>query len=277
MIAALLLVLLMPVAAQAQAMFNACSSTGIAIVAHGDSTSAPPFVSFSTGYYAGLFYNVTDGGSDATNANHVGLVAQSAYSNAFYAQQGGAPGSPADVLQRNNVYPSAYVTRVIGNLNGHDFTAPVLKVEDMTQATGDLAWIGANGAARLRLSKTTPLSVTGVSSVAAVLSGATSPVSNAVQLRFKGRADGEVWSLGPDISTSTGSRDLEVYNLLTDRPAFTITANDMVKLAPTSFANLGTPGDGTVAYCGDCHVASSCAAGGTGAFARRIAGQWNCQ
>lgn len=45
----------------------------------------------------------------------------------------------------------------------------------------------------------------------------------------------------------------------------------------TTFANLGTPSNGTVVYCSDCAAASTpCTGASTGAFALRQAGQWVC-
>jgi hypothetical protein len=42
------------------------------------------------------------------------------------------------------------------------------------------------------------------------------------------------------------------------------------------FAALGKPDNGTVVYCSDCTLASPCAAGGTGALAKRLGGVWVC-
>lgn len=43
-----------------------------------------------------------------------------------------------------------------------------------------------------------------------------------------------------------------------------------------TFANLGTPPDGTVKLCTDCTYAQPCAGGGTGAIAKRLNGGWRC-
>jgi hypothetical protein len=44
------------------------------------------------------------------------------------------------------------------------------------------------------------------------------------------------------------------------------------------FANLGTPANGTVAYCSDCLAQSNpCTGASTGAFARRLNGAWDCR
>ena len=47
--------------------------------------------------------------------------------------------------------------------------------------------------------------------------------------------------------------------------------------AGTLFANLGTPVDGTFAYCSDCAVANPCAGSGSGAFAMRLNSVWVCR
>jgi len=43
-----------------------------------------------------------------------------------------------------------------------------------------------------------------------------------------------------------------------------------------TFATLGTPANGTLAFCPDCTIANPCAGGGTGAFAKRLNGIWVC-
>lgn len=42
------------------------------------------------------------------------------------------------------------------------------------------------------------------------------------------------------------------------------------------FANLGTPANGVLVFCTDCTKATPCAGGGTGAFAKRANGAWDC-
>jgi len=49
-----------------------------------------------------------------------------------------------------------------------------------------------------------------------------------------------------------------------------------VLLADILFANLGTPTDGTIAYCSDCTKATPCAGSGNGALAKRLNGAWDC-
>ncbi len=48
-----------------------------------------------------------------------------------------------------------------------------------------------------------------------------------------------------------------------------------LKLFPQTFATLGTPEDGTIAYCSDCTSANPTAGGGGGSFVKRENGAWN--
>ncbi len=64
-------------------------------------------------------------------------------------------------------------------------------------------------------------------------------------------------------------------------PYFTaaaITRMDSTGFKPpsTTFANLGTPSNGVIAYCSDCTIANPCAGAGTGAIAKRLNGVWVC-
>lgn len=52
--------------------------------------------------------------------------------------------------------------------------------------------------------------------------------------------------------------------------------SSLIAFPPTTFANLGTPRNGTLGYCSNCTVANPCAAGGTGALAKRLNGAWVC-
>lgn len=44
----------------------------------------------------------------------------------------------------------------------------------------------------------------------------------------------------------------------------------------TTFANLGTPSNGSIAFCSDCTKATPCADSGDGALAKRLNGAWDC-
>ncbi|HZS09516.1 MAG TPA: hypothetical protein VFD58_32095 [Blastocatellia bacterium] len=55
-----------------------------------------------------------------------------------------------------------------------------------------------------------------------------------------------------------------------------LTTLGQFSLTAVLFANLGTPADGTFAYCSDCVVNATCAGSGTGAFAKRLNGAWVC-
>jgi parallel beta-helix repeat protein len=66
-------------------------------------------------------------------------------------------------------------------------------------------------------------------------------------------------------------------------PGMTIAGNatnDVYNMAEytygTTYGTLGTAVDGTVRRCRDCQMANPCAGGGTGAFAKRLNGQWVC-
>lgn len=48
------------------------------------------------------------------------------------------------------------------------------------------------------------------------------------------------------------------------------------ELAPVAFGSLGAPIDFTLRGCSDCTIANPCAAGGTGALAKRLNGVWVC-
>ncbi|MGH7184493.1 MAG: hypothetical protein ACREJN_21315 [Nitrospiraceae bacterium] len=49
-----------------------------------------------------------------------------------------------------------------------------------------------------------------------------------------------------------------------------------VTLTGVLFSALGTPANGTMKYCSDCVVASTCAGSGDGAIAKRLNGAWTC-
>lgn len=46
--------------------------------------------------------------------------------------------------------------------------------------------------------------------------------------------------------------------------------------AGVAFGSLGAPANGSIVYCTDCTIANPCAAGGTGALAKRLGGAWVC-
>lgn len=70
------------------------------------------------------------------------------------------------------------------------------------------------------------------------------------------------------VSSSTGVTQLSLP---------TIQASVLsVLLAPTLFAALGTPSNGTIIYCSDCDTTNPCAGSGTGAIAKRLNGVWVC-
>ena len=55
-----------------------------------------------------------------------------------------------------------------------------------------------------------------------------------------------------------------------------VLSRQTLTLQATLFAALGTPANGTIAYCSDCAIASPCAGAGTGAIAKRLNSVWVC-
>jgi hypothetical protein len=49
-----------------------------------------------------------------------------------------------------------------------------------------------------------------------------------------------------------------------------------VQVGPKTFATLPAETDGTIIFCSDCKVQTTCAGSGTGAFAEGVGGAWNC-
>jgi hypothetical protein len=49
-----------------------------------------------------------------------------------------------------------------------------------------------------------------------------------------------------------------------------------VTFGSKSFGSLGSAEDGTILYCSNCQQTAVCNSGGSGAFAKRIAGGWVC-
>lgn len=151
------------------------------------SLTVPAVVGQATGYYGGLFFNITDKGSAALNKDLIGLVAQSAYSNAAYFQQGEVLGT----LARSNVLAGVYITRVIASLGAFQFTKPILQVEETTAATGGLfELLGAGSVRKVFVDSTgavtiaTTLGVTGVTTLSGVLAVNASLTMGAAQLFF---------------------------------------------------------------------------------------------
>src|SRR5580765_6154665 len=75
--------------------------------------------------------------------------------------------------------------------------------------------------------------------------------------------------------TVVHSAGLEVPNVFTNTNQFTVG----VTVGPVAFANLGTinTAPGTLVFISDGSIGTNpCTGGGTGAFAVRVAGAWNC-
>jgi hypothetical protein len=66
------------------------------------------------------------------------------------------------------------------------------------------------------------------------------------------------------------------YSYTTTARIGNIFENSGILFGGITFANLGTPANGTIVYCSNCTVANPCATAGTGAFAKRLNGAWVC-
>ncbi len=61
-------------------------------------------------------------------------------------------------------------------------------------------------------------------------------------------------------------------------PIASITKDGTITLVGIALASLGTPANGTIAYCSDCAPQSNpCTATSTGALAVRLNGAWDCR
>lgn len=99
----------------------------------------------------------------------------------------------------------------------------------------------------------------------------------------RGASAGMKWGIKIGVSGATGNPDStqlkhnEVSGAISGHwikygtGAFTYTGG-----GPINFAALGTPVNGASVYCTDCTKATPCAGAGTGAFAYRINGAWDC-
>jgi hypothetical protein len=83
-----------------------------------------------------------------------------------------------------------------------------------------------------------------------------------------------IWAMSPEtvVDNSRGS------NLIFGRKNLTgyFWVNRGYQDGGTPFMKLGHPANGTLIYCPDCTMTDPCAAGGTGAFAKRLNGTWVC-
>jgi len=59
-------------------------------------------------------------------------------------------------------------------------------------------------------------------------------------------------------------------------PSLEMASGAGIQLGAKTFLALGTPSNGTEYYCSDCNKATPCTSGGSGAFAKRINGAWDC-
>jgi hypothetical protein len=88
-------------------------------------------------------------------------------------------------------------------------------------------------------------------------------------------------SAGADVTLASSGARTAGYSLLVQNNATSTMSVDVygkLTLSPVTFSGLGTgvTTNGTISYCSDCTIANPCAAGGTGAIAKRLNGAWVC-
>ena len=92
-----------------------------------------------------------------------------------------------------------------------------------------------------------------------------------------GGTSGQVCETGISVADVAG-QDVTLDNIKVYGSSTSITLNQRITARNMSltYNNLSTGANGSYVYCSDCTVAATCAAGGTGALARRINGAWVC-
>lgn len=99
-------------------------------------------------------------------------------------------------------------------------------------------------------------------------------VANAALTATTGQADKQ--ALVAKGASSQTANVLEAQNS-SSAVLFAVTPSGMIQLTGILFANLGTPANGTIAYCSDCLKGSNpCSGASTGAIAQRLNGVWRC-
>jgi len=85
---------------------------------------------------------------------------------------------------------------------------------------------------------------------------------------------------GTGINLPTGPGNVLVEgNLITNaaQPITAVPPGVQIFNQTLPYANLGSANNGSFVYCQDCRIQPTCAGGGSGAFAKRLAGSWQCQ
>ncbi|WP_145976477.1 hypothetical protein [Nitrospira moscoviensis] len=83
----------------------------------------------------------------------------------------------------------------------------------------------------------------------------------------------------PSLIQAYGSVGLSVgrgAGQLTGTKVFDVADDGAMQIGKKPFASLPASPNGTMYYCPDCAFTNPCAAGGTGAFAKRLNGAWRC-
>lgn len=237
------------------------------------STGTPALRSEGLNYYAGYFQNLAN---PVPTSNGSAVVATSIYGYTAFLQQGEDLGT----LAANSENSVLYAVRNTA-LGGFDFTAPLVRIEDATAATGDLLRVIKQGDNTLRIRRDGLMEQRAILAVTAA--GGTVD-ANLIGIELRGAATPNLLAY----NRNTAAYLPMVYDALshtfnvsgttqmTIGPGLVMSGANIVTLGSVLQANLGTPANGTIIYCSDCNTASACTAGGTGALASRQNGAWKC-
>lgn len=216
---------------------------------------------------------ISNGGTGATTASQ----AVNALGGATSTGSGGLVRSTGPGLNQNGSGVSVYLTTIRGGTSSQSISESV----EISPAAGYSSFkvpygVSTNGAknSTVRVINQPEPSATSTAGFGSglVFSGSTTiGVRDNDMARISG-----VWT---DATHATRSAAItfdtvDQAGALTERAR--IHAAGGFQLAPITFAVLGTPGNGTIAYCSDCTIANPCAGAGTGALAKRLNGVWVC-
>lgn len=146
----------------------------------------------------------------------------------------------------------------------------------LTDSTGGTTYFDVDGVRFAAVD-----SVTGTANQIAVSASTGSPVfSLAGPHNFTTQTQyGVVYGNGTSALASSAAGIANSVLIGTPGTAPSFSANPTIvslNLLSTVYASLGSPSNGNFIYCSNCTKATPCAAGGTGALAKRLAGAWDC-
>ncbi len=114
---------------------NSDTDDGYGIVVYTDALNVPSILGNSDGYYAISGINTAWKSTGNGQADCIGLVGHSLYSNGAYIEQGGT----SQQVEHTNPYAALYVCRTIeGSVPDYAMDGPIAEFEDTTDSNGDL-------------------------------------------------------------------------------------------------------------------------------------------